>query len=71
MSALQVASVYIAVNILMLVWLALRVVGHRFRGKISIGDGGSVDLGISHRVHRRSEEGRGGEKCRNLGAPCR
>ena len=40
MSALQVASVYIAINILMLVWFAMRVVARRFRGKISMGDVG-------------------------------
>ncbi|MEL6857778.1 MAG: MAPEG family protein [Pseudomonadota bacterium] len=56
MSALQVAAVYIAVNILMLVWLAFRVVGHRFRGKISIGDGGSEDLAIAIRVHGNASE---------------
>ena len=56
MSALQVASVYIAINILMLVWLAIRVVSHRFRGKISIGDGGSDDLAKAIRVHGYASE---------------
>lgn len=56
MSALQVASVYIAVNILMLVWLAFRVVSRRFRGQISIGDGGSEDLARAIRVHANASE---------------
>lgn len=56
MSALQVVSVYIAINLLMLVWLALRVVSHRFRGKISIGDGGSEDLAVAIRVHGNAAE---------------
>lgn len=56
MSALQVASVYIAVNILLLVWLAFRVVGHRFSGKISMGDGGSEDLARAIRVHGNATE---------------
>ncbi len=56
MSALQVASVYIAINILMLVWLAFRVVARRFRGKISMGDGGSEDLAKAIRVHGNASE---------------
>lgn len=56
MSALQVASVYIAVNILILVWLAFRVVSHRFSGKISMGDGGSEELAKAIRVHGNATE---------------
>jgi len=56
MSALQVASVYIAINILMLVWFAMRVVARRFRGKISMGDGGSEDLARAIRVHGNASE---------------
>lgn len=56
MSALQVASVYVAINILMLVWLAFRVVTHRFRGKISMGDGGSEALAKAIRVHGNASE---------------
>ncbi|MEL7043041.1 MAG: MAPEG family protein [Pseudomonadota bacterium] len=56
MSALEVASVYIAINILILVWLAVRVVSRRFRGKISIGDGGSEDLARAIRVHGNASE---------------
>jgi len=56
MSALQVAGVYIAINILMLVWFALRVVRHRFSGKISMGDGGSEPLARAIRVHGNATE---------------
>ncbi|MEM9571249.1 MAG: MAPEG family protein [Pseudomonadota bacterium] len=56
MSALQVASVYVAINILMLVWFGLRVVARRFRGKISMGDGGSEDLARAIRVHGNASE---------------
>ena len=56
MSALQVASVYVAINVLMLVWLTIRVVSQRFRGKISMGDGGSEDLAKAIRVHGNATE---------------
>ena len=56
MSALEVAGVYIAINILMLVWFAIRVVERRFRGKISMGDGGSEDLARAIRVHGNASE---------------
>ena len=56
MSGLQVASVYIAINILILVWLAVRVVSRRRSGKISLGDGGSDDLAVAIRVHGNATE---------------
>ncbi|MEL7108473.1 MAG: MAPEG family protein [Pseudomonadota bacterium] len=56
MSALEVAGVYIAINIFMLVWFAMRVVARRFRGKISMGDGGSEDLARAIRVHGNASE---------------
>ena len=56
MTSLQVASVYIAVNILILVYLSLRVVQRRFKGKVSIGDGGSNDLAVAIRVHGNAAE---------------
>jgi len=56
MSALEVASVYVAINILMLVWFAMRGVARRFRGKISMGDGGSEDLARAIRVHGNASE---------------
>lgn len=56
MSGLQVASVYIAINILILIWLAMRVVSRRRSGKISLGDGGSDDLAVAIRVHGNATE---------------
>lgn len=56
MSGLEVASVYIAVNILILIWLAFRVVSHRRRGKVSLGDGGSEDLARAIRAHGNATE---------------
>ena len=56
MSELQIAAVYVAVNILILVWLAFRVVQRRFKGKVSIGDGGSDDLAVAIRVHGNATE---------------
>ena len=56
MSGLEVASVYIAANILILVWLAFRVVSRRFRGRISMGDGGSDELATAIRVHGNATE---------------
>lgn len=56
MSGPQVASVYIAINILILIWLAVRVVSRRRSGKISIGDGGSDDLAVAIRVHGNATE---------------
>lgn len=56
MSGLQVASVYIAINILILIWLAVRVVSRRRSGKISLGDGGSDDLAVAIRVHGNATE---------------
>lgn len=56
MTGLEVASVYLAANILILIWLAFRVVTHRARGKISMGDGGSSDLATAIRVHGNATE---------------
>ncbi len=56
MSGLQIAGVYIAINILILIWLAVRVVSRRRSGKISIGDGGSDDLAVAIRVHGNATE---------------
>nr|WP_070959969.1 MAPEG family protein [Hyphomonas sp. Mor2] len=56
MSGLEVASVYIAVNILILIWLAFRVVTHRRKGRISLGDGGSEDLTRAIRAHGNASE---------------
>ncbi len=56
MTELQVAAVYIAVNMLIMVYLAFRVVQRRFKGKISIGDGGSDSLATAIRVHGNASE---------------
>ena len=56
MNDMQVAGVYIAVNIILLVYLALRVVGNRRRGSISIGDGGDERLTLAIRVHGNASE---------------
>jgi hypothetical protein len=56
MTALQVAAVYIAVNILILIYLALRVVAGRRKSLVSIGDGGSESLGTAIRVHGNATE---------------
>ncbi|MDJ0920388.1 MAG: MAPEG family protein [Henriciella sp.] len=56
MSELQTAAVYVAANILILVWLAFRVVQRRFKGRISIGDGGSEDLAVAIRIHGNATE---------------
>ena len=56
MTDMQVAGVYVAANILLLVYLAFRVVQRRFRDKISIGDGGDKDLALAIRVHGNASE---------------
>lgn len=56
MSGIEVASVYIAVNILILIWLSIRVMLRRFKGRISIGDGGSEDLARAIRIHANASE---------------
>lgn len=56
MNDMQVAGVYIAANIILLVYLAFRVVQRRFRGKISIGDGGDEKLALAIRVHGNASE---------------
>ena len=56
MNHIQVAGVYIAVNIILVIYLALRVVGNRRRGKVSIGDGGDEKLALAIRVHGNAAE---------------
>ena len=56
MTALQIAAVYVAANILILIWLAARVVSRRVKGEISRGDGGSDDLALAIRVHGNASE---------------
>lgn len=56
MSDMQVAGVYVAVNIILLVYLAFRVVQRRLRGKVSVGDGGDENLALAIRVHGNASE---------------
>jgi len=56
MTDIQTAGVYIAVNILLLVFLALRVVSRRLKGQVSIGDGGNDNLSLAIRVHGNASE---------------
>ena len=56
MSDMQIAGVYVAINIILLVYLAFRVVQRRFRGKISLGDGGDESLALAIRVHGNASE---------------
>lgn len=56
MTYLETAAVYIAANMLLLLWLAVRVIGRRFKGRISIGDGGSEDLAKAIRTHGNAQE---------------
>ena len=56
MTSFQIAAVYIAVNLLLLVWLALRVVTYRRQSKVSLGDGGHEALTLAIRVHGNASE---------------
>lgn len=56
MTEFQVAAVYIAANILIMVYLAFRVVTRRFKGQVSMGDGGSESLAKAIRVHGNASE---------------
>jgi len=56
MLRLEIAAVYIGVNILILLVLALLVVGGRRRHKISLGDAGNADLQRAVRAHANAAE---------------
>jgi len=56
MSAYQVAAIYVSVNMLILVWLAFRVVVIRFKAKVAYGDGGSEPLSRAIRTHGNATE---------------
>lgn len=56
MESMDTAAVYIGVNILILVYLAVRVVGRRFSAKVPIGTGGDADLELRARVHGNATE---------------
>ncbi|MEM6626737.1 MAG: MAPEG family protein [Pseudomonadota bacterium] len=56
MATLQIAAIYTAVNMLILLWLGVRVVGQRRTKSISVGDGGD-DLALrTIRAHANASE---------------
>lgn len=56
MNSLETAAVYIGVNILILVYLAMRVVMRRLSVQVSVGTGGDGDLELRTRVHGNATE---------------
>jgi len=56
MTGLEAAGLYIGLNLLLLIYLALRVVGQRRKTRTSIGDGGHPDLALAIRVHGNAAE---------------
>lgn len=56
MSVLQISAVYVGLNILILFYLSFRVVGWRFRKKISLGTGGDSDMEVRIRSHGNASE---------------
>ena len=56
MTTLEIAGVYIAVHILLLIYLAFRVAGKRGKDKISVGTGGDADMELRMRVHGNATE---------------
>ena len=56
MTSLEVAGVYVAVNMLLLIYLAFRVVSVRQSARISIGTGGNEQLEVRTRVHGNAAE---------------
>lgn len=51
-----IAAIYAGLNALLLVWLTLRVVGHRRAGSVSLGDGGDETMMRSIRGHANAAE---------------
>lgn len=56
MTAIEVAAIHVAINTLLLVWLAFRVVMHRMRTRTSIGTGNDPGLELAVRVHGNAAE---------------
>ena len=56
MTSLEVAAVYVAVNMLLLIYLALRVVSVRQFARVSVGTGGNETLELRTRVHGNATE---------------
>ncbi|MDX1291289.1 MAG: MAPEG family protein [Hyphomonas sp.] len=56
MTSLEVAGIYVGVNMLLLIYLAFRVVSVRQSAKVSIGSGGNETLELRTRVHGNATE---------------
>ena len=56
MTSTNAAILYVGVNMLLLLYLAVRVVLRRGSAKISIGTGGDADLELRSRVHGNATE---------------
>lgn len=56
MTAFEIAALHIAINTLLLVWLAYRVVMHRMRTRTNIGSGNDAGLELAIRVHGNASE---------------
>ena len=56
MTVLEIAAIYVGVNLLLLFYLSFRVVGVRFRKKISLGTGGDPDMEVRVRSHGNATE---------------
>jgi uncharacterized protein len=56
MTAANAANLYIGLNLLLLLVLAIRVVFRRSAAKISIGTGGDADLEVRSRAHGNAAE---------------
>jgi len=56
MPPLEAAAVYVGINILLLIYLALRVVLTRRSAQVSVGHGGNAELELRTRVHGNATE---------------
>lgn len=56
MTNLEAAAIYVGINMLLLVFLAFRVVSRRQSAKVSIGTGGDATLELRTRVHGNATE---------------
>lgn len=56
MTSLNAAAIYVGINMLLLIFLAFRVVSRRQSAKVSIGTGGDTMLELRTRVHGNATE---------------
>ncbi len=56
MENIEIAAVYVGVNILILTWLALRVGGGRIKHKVNLGTDGNEDMELRVRAHGNATE---------------